>query len=277
MAKWTELCRVNGDFTATSDQVAAVAEAVRHGADLRRFSIYDPKATGMVEETMTLQTTWVFDDDHVGGLATLRQPVDCALGFGSTPCMAYWIFNVAAPSGMAMVPLDGCPVNNPTGKWVQVENHPFIQGTDTQWLSKEYRWWARDDWQEIYTHDEQGRPSQGTWSDVRKAANAGCVLKVGIRNPWTYLNSEVQPPLDHEVFMECGVQFSHLEADFLGALTIPTLLVKPCKPLKFSKESFAPAWILARTDGRVCRQTLDPSTMQWQRTWTRHAIRWFAR
>jgi hypothetical protein len=275
--EWSELCRISGNFSPVSGKVEDVAEAVRHGADLRRFSTYDPDSTGLVEETMTLQTTWVFDNDHVGGLATLRQPVYCALDFAEGPSLACWIFNVAAPSGMAMVPLDGQPVKDATGKWAKVENHPFTKGDDTQWLSKEYRWWARDNWQEIYAHDEQGESLRGVWQDVREAANTGRVLKVGIRNLWAHLSPDAESAPDHEVFIECGVQFAHVDAGFFGALTIPTFLVKPRIPLQFSKESFTPGWVLVRTDGRVCRQTLDPATMRWQRDWTRHAIRWFAR
>ena len=192
--KWVELCRVGRDFRPMQGDVAAVAEAVRQGADLRRFSTYSPKKIGMIEETMTLQTTWVFDNEHVGGLATLRQPVDCALDFHSDPCMAYWIFNVTAPSAMAFVPLNGQAADGATGNWARVENHPFTEETDVEWLSREYRWWVRNDWKEICSHDEQGHAVHGTWRDIQRAANNGCVLKVGIRNLWGYLMPPGQMP-----------------------------------------------------------------------------------
>ena len=275
--KWVEVCRVGRDFRPTHGTVAAVAEAVRRGADLRRFSTYSPQTTGLVEETMTLQTTWVFDDEHVGGLATLRQPVHCALDFNFGSCMAYWIFNVAAPSAVTFIPLDGKAVDQATGNWIRVENHPFTKGSDVEWFSPEYRWWANNDWEEIYAHDEQGHAVHGSWQDIQHAANNGCVLKVGIRNLWEYLTPSGQVSPEHEVFIECGVQFVHIDSQFSGVLTIPTLMLGPCKPLKFVGETFAPGWLLVRTDGRLCRQTLEPSTMQWQRTWARHAIRWFAR
>ena len=88
---------------------------------------------------------------------------------------------------------------------------------------------------------------------------------MSIRNLWAYLSSDAESAPEHEIFIECGVQFTHLDAGFFGALTVPTLLIEPYKPLKFNKESFASGWLLVRTDGRVCRQTLDPGTMRWKR------------
>jgi len=276
-AKWVELCRIGRDFQPIAGDVTAVAQALRRGADLRRFSTYSPQTIGLVEETMTLQTTWLFDNEHVGGLATLRQPVHCAVDFEFKPSLAYWIFNVTAPSGMAIVPLDGQPADAATGNWVRVVNHPFTKGADIEWLSGQYRWWVRDDWREIYAHDEQGQTIQGSSQDIQRAANDGCALKVGIKDLWSYLMPAGQEAPTHEVFLECSVQFAHIDKNFFGALTTPTFLVQPCKPLQFHGQAFAPGWLLVRTDGRICRQTLDPTTMQWQRSWTKHAIRWFAR
>ncbi|MDP6354590.1 MAG: hypothetical protein QF473_05805, partial [Planctomycetota bacterium] len=82
---------------------------------------------------------------------------------------------------------------------------------------------------------------------------------------------------EHEVFIECTTEFSHVDEKFFGALTQPTFLLQPCVPLMFTGENFAPGWLVVRSDGKVQRQTLDPSSMQWKRTWDQHAVRWFAR
>ena len=276
MAEWTRRCTVDKNFRSVQGDVRAVADAVRRGADLRRFSTYDPPETGLVEETMALQTTWVFDDEHVGGLATLRHPAEAGLHLFDRPLLAYWIFNVTAPSCSAFVPLDGREVDDATGDWVSVENHPFKR-EDAPWLSKQYLWWSRDDWKEIHAHDESGTPLKGTWNDVRQAALDGCTLKVGIRDLWAYLVPRDADAPTHEVFIEMGTQFAHVDAGFVGALTLPTFLVRPCTPLAFCDEAFAPGWLLVRTDGKVQRRTLCPATLEWELTWTRHAVRWFAR
>lgn len=275
--KWTQACRIGGDFQALEGSVAEVAAAVRRGADLRRFSTYDPPQTGLVEETMALQTTWVFDAEHVGGLSTLRHPADCGLGFFKQASLAYWVFGVTAPQTAAFVPLDGAPADGATGRWIRVDEHPFVGERNSPWLSKYYQWWIRDDWEEVHSHDENGTALLGHWEDVRQAAAVGRAIKVGIRNPWSHLADGTGVGPEHDVFIECGTQFAHVDGGFFAAMTIPTCLLRPTKPLRFVGEAFEPGWLLVRTDGRVQRQVLRPSTMEWNTTWTRHSLRWFAR
>lgn len=270
------LCTTNGNHEPVSGSVAAVAEAVRRGDDLRRFSTFQLEGTGLVEETMTLQTTWVFDDDHVGGLQTLRHPVEAGLGASMQPTWALWIFNVAASQRSAFIPLDGQPMPNATGKWTTVENDPYGSEAETH-VPKQYHWWTRSGWKEICIHDQNGDPSLGSWEDIRKAANDGCIFKVGIKNLWTHLAPRDQEVPDHEVFVECATDFAHIDDKFVGSLTQPTFLLQPCTPLRFIDERFRPGWLVVRSDGRVQRLVFDPATMNWERAWDRHAIRWFAR
>ena len=164
------LCRTNGRHEPTDGTVAAVADAVRRGADLRRFSTYNLRDTGRVEETMTLQTTWVFDDMNVGGLQTLRHPLNAALGIATHPCMALWIFGVGTPQRSTFVPLDGNPMQQATHRWVQVNNDAYGEEAD-DYVPARYQWWARFDWEQICVHDENGDSSLGSWKPL--AAGGG--------------------------------------------------------------------------------------------------------
>ena len=175
------------------------------------------------------------------------------------------------------MPLDGQPADEATGEWARVDNTPFERAQDQEWLSKQYHWWVRDDWEEVCSHDEDGNPSRGSWQEVRSAANEGCELKVGIRNLWSHLTPSGEDPVEHEVFVACGTQFAHVEGGFFGALTTPTFLVRPGTPLQFRDETIETGWLLVRSDGRVRRQTLNVSTFRWEQTWSRYAMRWFAR
>ena len=270
------LCTTNGDHQPVSGLVAAVAQAVRRGCDLRRFSTYELEGTGLVEETMTLQTTWVFDDKHVGGLQTLRHPVDAALGISRQPSLALWIFGVAARQRSTFVPLDGNPMVNATEQWAQVDNDPY-GAEGEEYIPRRYHWWARGGWEEICAHSEEGNASKGSWKALQEAANDGCVFKVGIRNLWSGFVPDNEQTPEHEVFVECTTDFSHVHDEFFGSLTQPTFLLKPCVPLVFERGCYAPGWLIVRSDGRVLRQTVDPTTMRWERMWSRHAVRWFAR
>ena len=270
------LCTTNADHKPMSGSVADVADAVRRGADIRRFSTYNMKGTGLVEETMTLQTTWVFDDHHVGGLQTLRHPLDAGLGISMQPSMALWIFGVAAPQRSTFVPLNGQPMAHATGKWVNVDNEPYSAEAG-EFTPRRYQWWARSDWKQICDHDQNGNPSQGSWEDIRKAVNDGGILKVGIKNLWSHLTPAGEQAPEHEVFIECTTDFSHVDEKFVGVLTQPTFLLQPRVPLKFSGENFALGWLVVRTDGKVQRHTLNPTNMQWEQKWNRYAVRWFTK
>ena len=273
-AHW--VCTTSGEHKVEEGSVTAVADAVREGADLRRFSTYDLKGAGLVEETMTLQTTWVFDDQNVGGLQTLRHPVLSGLGIQMEPSMALWIFGVTAPQCSAFVPLHGQPMPGATGEWVQVKNNSYSKEVE-KYVPNKYHWWARSNWEQVCAHDENGNPTMGSWEKLRKVANDGCTFKVGIKNLWSHLAPADGEVPEHEVFMESTTDFTHVDEQYFAVLTQPTFLLQPCRPLKFVDENFAAGWLVVLSNGRVQRQTLNPSTMQWERTWDRHAVRWFAR
>ena len=273
-AQW--LCTTSGEHQVVEGSVSDVAAAVRAGADLRRFSTYGLKGAGLVEETMALQTTWVFDDRNVGGLQTLRHPVDGGVGIHMEPSMALWIFGVTAPQCSAFVPLHGRRIPDATGDWARVNNDAYSTEVG-KYVPNRYRWWGCGGWELICAHDEDGEPSHGNWTDLRDAANDGATFKVGLRDLWSRLRSPGDEAPEHEVFVEATTHFAHLDEQFFAVLTQPTFLLQPCVPLRFVDESFAPGWLVVRSDGRAQRQTLDPATMQWERGWGRCAVRWFVR
>ena len=270
------LCTTDANHQPIAGSVATVAEAVCGGCDLRRFSTYKLKGTGLVEETMALQTTWVFDEQNVGGLQTLRHPVDAASGISRQPSVALWIFGVAARQCSTFIPLDGKPMADATEQWAEVDNDPYAAEGD-EYVPTRYQWWARRGWEQICAHDEHGNASMGSWKALREAANDGCVLKVGVRNLWRGFVADREQTPAHEVFIECTTDFCHVDEGLFGSLTQPTFLLKPCVPLVFTGGAYAPGWLVVRSDGNVLRQTLDPMTMKWGQVWSRHAVRWFAR
>ena len=270
------LCTLDKDHKPVGGSVAAVVDAVRRGADLRRSSSFEEREAGLVEETGTLQTSWMIDDQHAGGLQTLRHPLDCGLGIRTQPSLSLWIFSAGARQRSAFVPIDGRPMDNASGQWVSVDNTPYGESAD-HLVPSRYRWWATDDWEEVCAHDEEGQASLADWEELKRAMDDGCRVKVGIRDLWSYLTPEGEDGPAHEVFMECTSEFSHLDQGFFGALTQPTFLLQPRVPLRFTGESFAYGWLVVRTDGQVQRQVLNPASMQWERKWSRHAVRWFVR
>ena len=117
----------------------------------------------------------------------------------------------------------------------------------------------------------------GSWKDMKEAVNDGCIIKAGIKNLWSSLTPDGEESPEHEVFIECTTDFSHVDEKFFGSLTQPTFLLQPCVPLIFTGGNYSAGWLVVRSDGKVLRQILNPSCMQWERTWERCAVRWFAR
>ena len=151
-----------------------MAAAVRAGADLRRFSTYHLDGAGLVEETMTLQTTWLFDDDNVGGLQTLRHPLDAGLGISMQPSISLWIFGLTAVQNSAFIPLDGQPMAEATGRWARVWNDAYSAEKGKN-VPGRYRWFVRGGWEEVLAHDAAGKATRGSWEALREAANAGAL------------------------------------------------------------------------------------------------------
>ena len=282
------VCATNGQHQVIEGALSNLAAAVRAGYDLRRSSTYNLPGAGLVEETMTLQTTWIFDTHNVGGLQTLRHPLDCGLGISMQPCMSLWIFGVTASQNSAFVPLDGKPMAEATGNWARVWNDAYSAETGEN-VPGRYEWFVRGGWEEVLSHDEHGTTTHGSWTALRAAAMKGATFKVGIRNLWAHLGPpSASPPPEHEVFLESTTNFAHLDQDYFAVLTQPTVLLQPGPlPLSFDRgENFELGWLVARTDGKVQMQMLDPSTMRWRRDasthahddappWTRCAMRWF--
>ena len=100
--------------------------------------------------------------------------------------------------------------------------------------------------------------------ELRRVANHGCAFKMGVRNLWSHLTPPGEKTPEHEVFLESTTNFAHVDQRFFGVLTQPTVLLQPCRPLRFVDENFAAGWLVVRSDGKIQRQTLDPSTMQWE-------------
>jgi hypothetical protein len=268
------LCVTDKDYFPISGSVASAASAVRLGCDLHRFSTYLLEGTGIVEETMKMQTTWLFDNDNVGGFQTLRHPVEGGLGVSMRPCMALWIFSVANIQRCAFVPLDGKAMGEKT--WAKINNEPYSLAKD-EFVPSRYIWKAINGWEQIYAHDKHGDPLVGNWNHLSEAVSDGCVIKVGIKNLWSVMTPSLKECEDHEVFIECTTNFAHRDEKFFSCLTLPTFMLQPVLPLLFKDGYFVYGWLVVRSDGKVQLQIFDASSMSWKTTWKRFAIRWFAK
>ena len=286
---------LNGDRSVRTGSTAALADAIRRGGDLRVRTAFrhnehiDPTSSSpeLVDEVAEFRQTLLLDDRWSAGIMTLRMPVEVPTGFGPRPSMSFFIYNQNAHQAIARPFLDGQPAHGAPGpsplddhsampryhqadSWDASTNAPssnFIYDFDS------YAFLVNDRWQEVFAHDNAGRAVSGSLSDLTEAFKQGCPIKLAI----TDLCADLAPdaPLTHEVFVHAGSCYSYTEQKLFLTGTHPVVRVRPNMPLRYTSKGWDFGWLVARTDGEVERWLCNPYTLKFERSRTRHAIRWF--
>jgi hypothetical protein len=140
-----------------------------------------------------------------------------------------------------------------------------------------YRFFVRDEWEEILAHDASGTVVGGSFAALEAAQVAGREIKVGIRDLGAGLASPGTSPVPHETFILVGSGFVHVRAGLYVTLTHPLVRIAAEIPIRYGSGNWDVAWVFLRTDGHATVRRLDPWTRVWQDRPTRFACRWFAR
>ena len=138
-----------------------------------------------------------------------------------------------------------------------------------------YRYFVRDDWQELLAHDADGTVDRGSFDAIEAAQIAGREFKVGIRG--LAAGARRMGP-DHEVFSLVGSGFLHTRA---AAVRRPD---PPARPRRAGDPARVPLLRLGRrvglpADGRPARPSAAsiPTRDGSADVRTRFACRWFVR
>lgn len=286
---------LNGDRSVRSGSTTALADAIRRGGDLRVRTAFrhnehidtSSSSPELVDEVAEFRQTLLLDNAWSAGIMTLRMPVEVPKGFGPRPSMSFFIYNQDAHQAIARPFLDGQPAHGAPGpsplddhgampryhqadSWDAGTNAPssnFIYDFDS------YSFLVNDRWQEVFAHDSAGRAVSGSLSDLTDAFKQGCPIKLAI----TDLCADLAPdaPLTHEIFVHAGSCYSYTEQKLFLTGTHPVVRVRPDMPLRYTSKGWDFGWLVARTDGEVERWLCNPYTLKFERSRTRHAIRWF--
>ena len=81
---------------------------------------------------------------------------------------------------------------------------------------------------------------------------------------------------EHEVFVHVGSCYLYAEQELFIGATHPVVRVAPRIPLEYRGGEWDFGWLLPRTDGHLARWLCDPYTLKFTKSFSRHAIRWFA-
>ena len=300
MPNWNCVLSLSNDLSITSGSQTALCDAIRRGADLRIFTSFihnehiDPNSDNpeLIEEVSAFPCTYLVDNRWAAGIMTWRQPVDpnnVATKFGP-PSMSFFLYNQDGRQAIARPYLDGreptgkigssplsgshTPKYRPLDNWDTDTNSPsenFI------WYFEEFRYFVRDDWQEVLSHETDGTVISGSVDNLTEAFTKGCEMKVAIRGLCADLAENADNAIDHEVFVHVGAGYYYTEEKLFIAGTHHLVRVVPAIPLTYSSKNWDFGWVIVRTDGLTVLRICDPYTLKFSDSERHCAIRWFVR
>jgi hypothetical protein len=300
-AAWRAALELGADRSVTSGSVADLASAVARGADLRIYTEFlfeehiqpggdaVPEHDGLIREVIDFRETLLVDSQHVAGITTLRQPLHPPFGFnGIEPKMSYFLYQSDGRQACAnlllgdvdpmAVPGTHAAVPRPADMPKMSPEMVYDLGTagpsrNFVYDMEVFRFFVRDDWEELLAHDAQGRVERGSPGAIEAAQIAGRELKVGIHG----LCADLGEGPDHEAFSLLGSGFFHTRMGLYDALSHPLVRVAPAIPLEYHSFGWDVAWVFLRSDGEARIRVLDPYTRRFSDRPARFALRWFAR
>jgi hypothetical protein len=299
MSTWKCVLELGSDRRIAGGSEAALAEAVRRGADLRIYTEFrhnehlDTSSDNpeIVQEVSDFRVTYLLEDRWVAGIMNLRMPIDPPVGFGPRASMSFFLYNQNGQQSIARPHLDGIPAKGSRGpspiaehldmpkyhqqdSWdtgTNAPSHNFIYDFEV------FRYLVRDEWREVLAHTAHGKVTKGSIEELATAFESGCEIKVAIRGLCDDLGGGPGQAINHEVFVQTGPGYYSTERRIFAAGTQPVVRVKPAIPMLYGSGNWDFGWFMPRNDGFVAYWLCDPYTLAFRKAETQHAIRWFVR
>ena len=304
-AAWSIALELAPDRSVRAGSKEELAAAIGRGADLRVYTEFlfdehivpggngDSSLDGLIREVIDFRETILVEGRHVGGITTQRQPLEPPFGFnGTEPKMSFFMYTGDGDQRLAnlvFAGVDGAPapgqrtVTAPPADMPKMGEQEFFDvgtsGPSRNFVydMETYRYFVRDDWEEVLAHEADGTVTVGSFDQLEAAQVAGREIKVGIRDLATELGDPDGDTVYHEVFTPVGSGFLHVRPRVYAALTHPLVRVAPAEPLHYASSNWDVAWVFVRSDGQATVRRLDPYARRWEDRPARFACRWFAR
>ncbi|MBN98452.1 MAG: hypothetical protein CME16_04280 [Gemmatimonadetes bacterium] len=296
MAGWTCELELDEARETVAGSAAALGAAIGRGADLRvgtvfRFDEHIDTSSANAErvrEIMDFRVVYLMEERWVAGIQNLRMPVSFEQGFGPRASMSFFLYNQDGHQAIARPFLDGqraagepgpsavkshadMPKYRQLDSWDADTNAPssnFIYEFDS------FRFLVCDQWQQVYAHDADGATTEGSLDALAAAAVEGREVKVAIAGFCDDLAAAGEA-LAHEVFAHGGSCYYFTESRIFITAAQPLIRVRPGIPLRYESRGWDFGWIKPQSDGIVHRWLVDPYTLKFHRSRSRHAMRWF--
>jgi len=245
----------------------------------------------MVNEVSEFPITYIIDNSWVTGIMNQRQPVSLTHEFGPRPSMSFFMYNQDGSQAIARPFLDGQPANGKLGsypvddhsdmpKYYQIDNWDVgTNAVSSNFIYKFeiFKYWVKNDWEEIYSNDENGFAVSGNIDNLAHALSYGKEIKVGIKGVCSDIINNEDGYMEHEVFVQAGYCYYYTDRKLFICETHPLVRVNPGIPMRYFSRGWDFGWLLPKTDGTVAYLICDPYTLKFRRFEKRHSIRWFTR
>ena len=283
----------------------ALRDAIRQGADLRIYTTFkhnehiDSKSSNdeIIREVSDFPATYLIEDKWAAGIMTLRQPVALPDRFGPKASMSFFMYNenglqacarpyledIVPPAPDMVMPfkeggeLPKDKQDSPLGlmhTYSMYDDSTNAPSKNFVWDFYSYKYLVNTQWTEVLSHDENGNVLSGDPKLLDEASNAGLELKVAIRGVCNGLWGRQDCP-DHELFIQTGPHYYYSQTGYMVAETRPFVRVQPQIPMKYESCNWDFGWAIVRSDGYVAGLYYNPYTLKPERTFSRHAMRWF--
>ena len=297
MPSWNCVLELDNEQSVVSGSTEKLCQAICNAADLRIHTDFrhnehiDTESDNpeLVNEISEFHETCLLDQRWVAGFMTTRQPISLPDGFGPQPSMSFFMYNQDGKQAMARLRLDGQMPTGPLGpspctqdpNVLKYHKHD-IWDADTNALSTNFtydfeviRYFVRDDWQQVLSHDANGTVISGSIDDLAEAFLDGCEVKIAVSKLFADLADPSHDSLEHEVFIQTGWCYYYTEQKLFIAATHPLIRVRPAIPLAYISQGWDFGWLMVRTDGLAKKRMCNPYNLGFADTSQQVSIRWF--
>ena len=297
MPSWMQALKLNENREVVSGSADALCDAIRNGADLRIGTAFrhnehiDVTSANneLIREVMDFRVTYLLEDRWAAGIQNLRMPIALPDGFGPRVSMSFFLYNQDGHQGVGRPFLDGEPANGTIGpaplndhadmpKYHELANWDADTNAPSSNFIYDFEYFEyhiRDCWREVFAHDADGQVISGDWDTLAESVRQGSEVKIAVRGLCDDLSPVGNTVVEHEVFLHLGACYFYTETRQLMAAANPVVRTRAAIPLGYASREWDFGWLMPRTDGHVARWLCDPQTLQFQKSSTRHAIRWF--
>ncbi len=309
MSTWESVLELASDRRVTAGSREKLRDAVRGGADLRIYTEFrynehiDTSSDNpeLVTEVSDFRVTYLIERHcWAAGIMSQRMPIEPPNGFGPRPSMSFFMYNEDGQQAIARPLLDGqSPLESPQlgpspkedfsdmPKYHQLDccdadsNAPssnFVYDFEV------YRFWVRNDWQEVFAHAADGRTLSGSLDALIEAFSAGREIKVAIGGLCDDLSERsdttgdgLRGAIGHEVFIQTGPGYYCTQRKLFTAGTQPVVRVLPAIPMRYTSGGWDFGWLMPRSDGFLALWLCDPYTLKFRKVEKHCPMRWFVR